>query len=172
MDSEPNPDRIVYRAAQREDGARMWRLVRDSEALELNTAYAYLVMCRDFGHTSVVAERDGRVIGFVMAYRPPRDPDVIFVWQIGVDAVARGQGVAGTLLRKLVALPGCHGVRYLETTVAPSNRASLELFSSFARRKRVAMTKAGGFAAAEFPEADEAHEPEDRYRIGPFAHME
>jgi L-2,4-diaminobutyric acid acetyltransferase len=160
-------DDVVIRAARTADGAEMWRIARDSGGLELNSCYAYLALCRDFGATCAIAEQHGRTIGFVLAYRPSAQPDAVFVWQIGVDAQMRGRGLASRLLRELVQLPGCRGVRYLETTVTPSNGASLALFSSFARSLRVPIERAGGFGAELFTHED--HEPEDRYRIGPFA---
>jgi L-2,4-diaminobutyric acid acetyltransferase len=157
---------LAIRAARQADGPEIWRLVRDSESLELNSCYAYLVLCRDFGHTSVVAELDGRVVGFVVGYCPPNDPEVVFVWQVGVDGAARGRGIAGKLLRALVALPGCKAVRFLETTVTPDNQPSLKLFSSFARGVDAAIERVGGFGEEDF--RYQPHEREDRYRIGPF----
>lgn len=156
---------LVIRPARTSDGPEMWRIVRDSGELERNSCYAYLTMCRDFGDSSAVAVERGRVIGFVLAYRPPREPSVVFVWQVGVDAAARGRGIAGRLLRAVVS-PGRKGVRFLETTVTPSNEPSLRLFFSFARRMKAPITKLDGFDADAF--RYETHEREDRYRIGPF----
>lgn len=156
----------VIRAATERDGATMWRLVRDCGVLELNTPYAYMVLCRDFGHTSVIAEIGGQPTGFVLGYRPPREPEVVFVWQIGVAPAGRGRGLGGKLLDALCQLPGCAGVRFLETTVTPSNEASLNLFTSFARDQSAPIERVGGFASEDFPQ--QPHEREDRYRIGPL----
>ena len=59
-------------------------------------------------------------------------------------------------------------MRYLETTVAPSNEASRKMFASFARRKGVVIDKINGFEPDEFPADGDAHEAEHRYRIGPL----
>lgn len=158
---------VSFRAARTEDGSAMWRIARDSGGLELNSCYAYLTMCRDFGATCAIAEENGRALGFVLGYRPPAHPEVVFVWQVGVDAEARGRGIAARLLSELVQLPGCRGVRFLETTVTPGNAASLALFSSFARKLGAPIERAVGFGAELFTHED--HEREDRYRIGPFA---
>ena len=45
------------------DGAALWRIARDSQKLDLNTPYAYLLWCRDFADTSVVAKVDGQPVG-------------------------------------------------------------------------------------------------------------
>ncbi len=51
----------------------MWRIARDSKTLDLNASYAYILWCRDFAATSVVATVDEQPAGFVTGYRPPSD---------------------------------------------------------------------------------------------------
>ncbi|RBL85135.1 diaminobutyrate acetyltransferase, partial [Streptomyces cavourensis] len=52
-----------------EDGAAIWRIARDSEVLDLNSSYSYLLWCRDFAATSAVARgEDGEPIAFVTGY--------------------------------------------------------------------------------------------------------
>lgn len=160
---------IELRNPSLEDGSRMWRLAHDSEQLESNSCYAYLLLSTHFANTSVVAEHEGRVVGFVAGYRPPTDPAVIFVWQIGVDAGMRGRGVASSLLRRFVTQPSTAGARYLEATVSPSNEASRRLFESFARRLGVPCEIVTRFRSRDFGET--AHEEEHLYRIGPLPHQ-
>ena len=88
------------------DGAAMWRIARDSQVLDVNTSYAYLLMARDFGAHSAVAEVGGEVVGYCMSYLRPQDPDTVFVWQIAVDASQRGRGLAGRLLDAVVDATG------------------------------------------------------------------
>lgn len=38
----------------------MWRIARDSQALDLNSSYSYLLWCRDFAGTSLVARGVGK----------------------------------------------------------------------------------------------------------------
>ncbi|CAO0837892.1 L-2,4-diaminobutyric acid acetyltransferase OS=Streptomyces microflavus OX=1919 GN=ectA_1 PE=3 SV=1 [Streptomyces microflavus] len=55
-----------------EDGAAIWRIARDSEVLDLNSSYSYLLWCRDFAATSAVARgEDGEPIAFVTGYIRP-----------------------------------------------------------------------------------------------------
>src|SRR5690625_98964 len=64
-DSEPlTESRITLRSPALSDGGHMWRLARDSGALDLNTSYAYLLFARDFADTCRVAVVDGEVVGF------------------------------------------------------------------------------------------------------------
>lgn len=151
------------------DGAALWRIARDSQKLDLNTPYAYLLWCRDFADTSVVAKVDGHAVGFVIAYRRPSAPDAALVWQVAVDASQRGRGLAGALLDELFTRLARQGVRYLETTVTPDNEASIRTFASFAKRWNAPMERTELFARADFPADGEPHEQEDLYRIGPLS---
>lgn len=156
----------TMRPATVEDGAAMWRVARDTGVLDLNSPYAYLMACAHFGDTCVVAEIDDRVVGFITGYRLPRRPEVVFVWQVGVDESARGRGVAGGMLDALVDLEACSGVTHMETTVTPSNAPSQALFRSFARRRGAEVTVQPFFGEDLFPGA--GHEAEELYRIGPL----
>ncbi|GAA3829419.1 MULTISPECIES: diaminobutyrate acetyltransferase [Amycolatopsis] len=150
------------------DGAALWRIARDSQKLDLNSPYAYLLWCRDFAETSVVARVDGDAVGFVIAYRRPTAPDTALVWQVAVDASQRGQGLAGALLDNLFTRLVADGVRHLETTITPDNKASIRLFTSFAERWGAELERTELFGSADFPDDGTRHEPEDLYRIGPL----
>ena len=130
--------------------------------LDVNSRYAYVLWCRDFSDTSTVARLDGEVVGFVTGYRRPSEPSTLFVWQVGVDAAARGRGVATAMLDGLVARVGC---TYLETTITADNTASAALFSAFAERHRAAVERAELFGRDVL---GDSHEPELLHRIGPL----
>ncbi|WP_085505439.1 diaminobutyrate acetyltransferase [Thalassobacillus devorans] len=153
--SEPNLD----------DGKAMWELV-DNSSLDQNSAYKYLMMSEFFSDTCVVAKEDDKLVGFVTAFIPPEHPDVVFVWQIGVDSSQRGKGVASKLLNELVAREACQDVHYLEATVTPSNEASQSLFRRLARDHDTECKVTERFTEEMFP-GDE-HEEELNFRIGPF----
>jgi len=156
----------VFRHPTVPDGLAIWRLVGEAGTLDLNSTYAYLMVCRDFADTCIVAEQAGRIAGFVMGYRPPLRPDTIFVWQIGVAPEARGCGLGSLVLDRLLESEGCSSVRFLETNVTPSNGASRALFAGLAQRLRTTIQELEGFASSLFPEP--SHEPERLLRIGPF----
>lgn len=157
---------ISFGSPRVRDGADIHRLVAGCAPLDLNSTYAYLLLCRDFADTCVRAERAGRTVGFVSAYRPPARGDVIFVWQVAVAGELRGQGLAGRMLRELLKRPGARGCRYLETTVSPSNGPSLKLFHRLARELGTPVDCQAMFEEADF--GDERHESETLIRIGPF----
>ncbi|NEW37476.1 diaminobutyrate acetyltransferase [Nocardia cyriacigeorgica] len=151
------------------DGARMWGIAKDSQVLDTNSSYAYLLWCRDFAATSVVAEVDDRVVGFVIGYLRPESPRTVFVWQVAVDHEQRGRGLGVAMLDRLVDnlidAEG-NGIDALETTVSPDNPASIAMFAALARRRDAEMTKNELFAPGDFPDS---HIAEDLYRIAPIA---
>ena len=99
----PSTDSTSFRQPTVADGTRLWEIARDSRVLDLNSSYSYVLWCRDFAPTSIVAaDEDGRAVGFVTGYIRPANPATLFVWQVAVDADQRGKGLAGKMLRRLV----------------------------------------------------------------------
>ncbi|RDH78082.1 diaminobutyrate acetyltransferase [Mycolicibacterium moriokaense] len=153
------------------DAIAMHRLVAETGVLDLNSTYTYLLMATDFAATSIVADRDGDLCGLITGYHPPTRPEVLFVWQVAVADVARGTGLASTMLDSLVRRVresrNGHPVT-VEATVAPGNSASRALFGGFARRHRVPMIEEPCFSA-EHLDVHLEHEDEPILRIGPIA---
>ncbi|MEU9705976.1 diaminobutyrate acetyltransferase [Streptomyces sp. NPDC047981] len=153
-----------------EDGADIWRIARDSRVLDLNSSYSYLLWCRDFAATSLVARAvdGGEPVAFVTGYLRPDRPGTLVVWQIAVDETHRGQGLAGVLLDALTARVRPDAV---ETTVTPDNTPSDRLFSAYAARHGLRLEREVLFDGDLFPDSVDgaaAHKPEVLYRIGPF----
>jgi len=151
-----------------EDGAAIWRIARDSEVLDLNSSYSYLLWCRDFAATSAVArDETGEAVAFVTGYLRPQNPGTLVIWQVAVDRDHRGSGLAGRLLDAVTSrVAGEQGLSSVETTITPDNTASDGLFTSYARRHAVLVEREVIFAGELFPEG--THLPEVLYRIGPF----
>jgi L-2,4-diaminobutyric acid acetyltransferase len=158
---------VVLSVPRVRDGAAIHRLVDACKPLDLNSTYAYLLLCAHYAETCVHAEQAGRTVGFISAYRPPQRGEVIFVWQVAVAEELRGHGVARAMLRELLSRPALRGCRYLETSVSPSNEPSRRVFHGFARELRAPVTERVLFAERDF--GDEHHECETLIRIGPFA---
>ena len=157
---EPStPTAVTLQVPSIADGSRIWEIARDSRELDLNSSYAYVMWCRDFHNTSIVALADGKVCGFVTGYIRPERPDTVVVWQVAVDAEQRGRRIAGQMLDGLLdrLTPG---VSRMETTISPDNAASIALFTGTANRRGLQITSEPLFAPADFPDS---HEPEDLY---------
>jgi L-2,4-diaminobutyric acid acetyltransferase len=144
-----------------EDGSQLWRIARDSKTLDLNSPYSYVLWCRDFAATSVVARSGGEIRGFVTGFDRPEEPGTLFVWQVAVEKDWRGRSLAGRMLGHLAD----RGHRYVEATVTPDNIASDRLFTAFARDRGAELRRAPLLSEDLFPGG---HEPEELYRIGPL----
>lgn len=156
------------RAPTAEDARDIVALVRSVPELDANSPYAYLLLCAHFGETGLVRREQGRLVAFVLGYRLPERPDTYFLWQIGVDPVARGRGLAGRLVLELLRRLEPRGVRHLEATVTPSNAASAALFRGVARRLGAPCEERPCFGRELFPPED-GHEEEVLFRIGPWS---
>lgn len=157
---------IQLRTPIEDDAAPIWQLVHDDGGLDINSPYAYLLVCTDHAETSLVAADATGVVGFVAAYRPPNRDDAVFVWQVGVARRARRRGLGRRMLHALIDQPGNRDVRFVTATVTPDNRASMGLFERLARDLRVPFECDERFAADLFPGDD--HDPEVEVAVGPF----
>ncbi|NUL44435.1 diaminobutyrate acetyltransferase [Cellulosimicrobium funkei] len=157
------PTAPVLRPPQTEDGAALWRMTKDSKVLDVNSSYYYLLWCRDFADTTVIAEIDGEPAGFVTGYLRPDAPTTLMVWQVAVTEAARGHGLASRMLDELVARTSAEA---LETTITDDNVASQRLFSSLAERFGADHQVTPLITAEMYPDG---HDTEFLHRISPLA---
>jgi len=151
----------------RRDGAALYELIAASPPLDLNSRYAYLLLCEHHAGTSVVARNGDTLVGAITAYAPPAQSDTLFIWQVAVAASMRGQGLATQMLEHLLQrCAGTQRLRWMETTISPSNTASHGLFSRFATQHQVACNITTLFEVDDFGAS--GHEKECLYRLGPW----
>jgi diaminobutyrate acetyltransferase len=162
---KPQDAQVSFRAPELADGASLWRIARDSKVLDLNSSYSYLLWCRDFAQTSVVATVDGEIGGFVTGYIRPDQPDTVMVWQVAVDAEHRGRRLARRMLDELADRLRERSICRMETTITADNEASIRLFASFAEGRGASLLREPVFPAELFPDG---HEAEELFRIGPW----
>lgn len=149
-----------------EDGKGIWQLIKNTKVLDLNSAYSYLLLCKYFSDTCVIAEVGGKIIGFISAFCPPTDPEVIFVWQVAVDEAFRRRRLGMTMLKHLLERETCSKIRFLEITVTPSNKAAEALYRKLAAELNTVCELYTCFPTRLFPGGQ--HEDELMLRIGPF----
>lgn len=157
--------RLEFRHPAVADGAHIWRIARDSGTLDCNAPYAYLLWCRDFAATSIVAVAEGEPAGFITGYVRPDRPDTLMVWQVAVAEAQRGQGVGARMLDALVDGLDDASVCRMETTVTLDNEASVGLFTAFARSRGCGIEREPLFRADQFPDG---HDTEVLFSIGPW----
>lgn len=158
------------RVPREEDGTAIWQLVKDTGILDLNSAYSYLMLCKYFSDTCIVAEdsrEDNKIVGFISAFCPPAKQDTIFVWQVAVSENLRGQGLGTGMLENLLAREACRGAHFLEITVTASNVPAQNLYRKLACNLGAACEVTECFPAGLFPGSN--HEAELMFLIGPFS---
>lgn len=131
----PRKTQPTLRKPVAEDGGAIWDLVRACKPLDENSMYCNLIQCDHFRDTCVVAELDGKVLGWVSAYVMPSAPDTLFVWQVAVSPDARGMGLGTKLLGHILDRDECEDVSRLQTTITRDNDASWSLFRRFSERR-------------------------------------
>jgi L-2,4-diaminobutyric acid acetyltransferase len=162
----PARDRVVFRRPVSADARAVWEMVRASDELDDNSEYYYMIWFRDFSRTSMVAELDGEVIGFLSGYRRPERPDTYFVWQ---EAVRPRHGIpflGVKLFDHAVEQELLTGARYVEATVSEANTPIVMVLKRFAKRWNADVDKSVLFSGADF---GDGHHEETLYRIGPVA---
>lgn len=156
--------RITVRQAVGTDARAMRQLAEDTGVLSVNSTYYYALMAKIFGATAMVAEEDGILCGYVTAFPPPDRADTVFVWQVGVAERCRGKGVGKQMLAALIR---ARAPRFVEATIAPSNKASINLFTAVARLCGADHQYQGPFFTED--ELGPGEEAEHLFRIGPLA---
>ncbi|HLU27527.1 MAG TPA: diaminobutyrate acetyltransferase [Glycomyces sp.] len=156
---------MTFETPHIDDGPRMWEIAASAGTLDVNSRYAYLLWCRDFADTTVVARDADRLAGFLTGYRRPQAPDTFFTWQVAVADDYRRRGLARRMLDHVVGTLRPQGVRFVEATVTPDNKASIRLFESFAEANDATMAVDVLFSEREL---GSGHEPERLHRIGPL----
>jgi L-2,4-diaminobutyric acid acetyltransferase len=165
--TETEQDNLVaLRKPESQDGAAVHDLIGQCGPLDENSLYCNLLQCTHFADTCVVAEMDGELVGFVAAYVPPRQPNVLFLWQIAVHDKARGKHLAARMLDEIIKREECDDVQFIETSVTPDNEAAWNMFRRFAFDRNI--------PTEEFILFDSRihfcgeHKDEHLLRMGPF----
>ena len=161
---------IELRTPTLSDGMEVFRLVERCPPLDANSSYCNFLQCGHFAQTSVAAEMNGELVGFISGYKKPEQQDTLFVWQVAIDERARGQGLASKMLLHILQRPNCQSVNHLETTITEDNKGSWALF------ERLAKTLTADLNSSIFLDKqkhfDGLHDSEALVRIGPFTNKQ
>ncbi|AXH15230.1 diaminobutyrate acetyltransferase [Malaciobacter mytili] len=143
----------------------IFKLVNRCKPLDINSEYLYLLQTTYFKDTCSVALMENKAIGFISGYLVPNKKDTLFIWQVAVDEIARGEGLAKKLLLEILQRDNLQEVEYIHTTISPSNIPSQKFFEKFASDLNTTIKKSILFDKDDF---NNGHEQEVLYEIGPF----
>ncbi|ACS34557.1 ribosomal protein S18-alanine N-acetyltransferase [Thermococcus gammatolerans] len=123
---------VTIRPARLFDISEIMRIERES----FREAYPrglFLVFLENNPETFLVAEYNGKVIGYVMAYlRPDLEGHIM---SIAVDERYRGNGIGSALLTEAINRLIARGARYIGLEVRVSNEKAIKLYERFGFRK-------------------------------------
>ncbi|OHV11930.1 diaminobutyrate acetyltransferase [Kushneria phosphatilytica] len=157
---------LFIRPPSTDDGWGIYELIKSCPPLDVNSAYAYLLLATQFRDRCAVATTtDGEIVGFVSGYVKTNAPDTYFLWQVAVGEKARGKGMARRLVEAVLKREHQADVRHLETTITPDNEASWGLFRRLAQRWQAPLNSREYFSEEQL---GGEHDPENLVRIGPF----
>lgn len=153
---------IKLRVPKKDDAKDIYNLVKDTNVLDVNSEYLYLLQTTHFKEYCCVATMDDVVVGFVSGYLIPDQEDTLFIWQVAVDDKARGNGLAGKMIVEIVQRESLKDVKTIHTTVSPSNSSSYRLFEKLSKQYGVSFESETMFEINDF---NNAHEDEVLYKI-------
>jgi ribosomal protein S18 acetylase RimI-like enzyme len=76
----------------------------------------------EFGETSVLAERDGRILGYLLGF--VSEDDTGYIHAVAVRSDARGEGLARVMYARFEELVRARGADGLKSITAPENDGS------------------------------------------------
>jgi L-2,4-diaminobutyric acid acetyltransferase len=130
----------------------------------LNSRYTYFLLAKDFSNTCLVAEHDGKIVGFSSGYMSPVRNDTFFSWEAVVHKDYRGNQLQKRMLLHQIWLTGA---KYFEGTVNPSNEASKKNFLGLAQMLGTSCEETVMFSEEDFE--NDGHEAEILFRVGPIS---
>lgn len=157
---------MLLREPNSEDGIEVFNLIAACPPLDPNSIYCNLLQCSHFATTSVVAQDQNTLVGFISGYRMPDSLDTLFIWQVAVSDKARGQGLASKMICNILNRETCGDVNYIETSITESNRPSWALFQSIASHYKAELNQTVLFDKHKHFAA--THDTEYLVRIGPL----
>ena len=157
---------ISIENSEKSDGEMIWNLIRETGGLDINSSYCYFMLGEYFSATCAKAidGDSGEILGFLSAFIKPCTSNCLFVWQVCVSSKAQGLGIAKRMINYI--LTSTPEIKFIETTIGPSNKASDALFRAIAKMHDARVSTSVFLDHNEFTLG--AHETELLYKIGPF----
>jgi L-2,4-diaminobutyric acid acetyltransferase len=150
-----------------QDGNEVHQLVARCKPLDENSVYCNLLQCDHFADSSIIAKKEGHVVGFVSGYVLPKQPTTLFVWQVAVDERQRGTGLASKMLNSLLERAELAGITHLETTITADNEGSWALFTRLASTLETTLSKRAYYTSEAHFKGE--HDTEWLVSVGPFS---
>ncbi|MBD3829991.1 MAG: diaminobutyrate acetyltransferase [Arcobacter sp.] len=157
---------FLLRKPDKNDSKEIFQLIKSVGTLDLNSQYLYLLQTTHFQNTCSVAIYNEKIVGFVSGYIIPDDKETLFIWQVAISNEVRGQNLAMKIILDIFNKNNTsNNIKYILSTVSPSNKASQRVFEKIANKLNTKIENKTLFSIDDF---FDAHEEEIQYLIGPI----
>lgn len=157
---------FLLRKPDKNDSKEIFQLIKSVGTLDLNSQYLYLLQTTHFQNTCSVAIYNKKIVGFVSGYIIPDDKETLFIWQVAISNEVRGQNLAMKIILDIFNKNNTsNNIKYILSTVSPSNKASQRVFEKIANKLNTKIENKTLFSIDDF---FDAHEEEIQYLIGPI----
>lgn len=126
----------TLRAPEGRDEAQMAALASGGPSKVMRRVHGSLAANRFAPETSVVAELDGELVGWALAYVLPFDRETLFIWKIEVSGDASRTGIAALMMGHLMRQDSCAKVTRVQTSIPSDDEGAWALFRRFASWQR------------------------------------
>lgn len=134
---------IAYRAARESDYPAIARALADwwtlpgfdtDAAKRERAALVPRLWLQHFAGTSLVAERDGALVGFLIGFLSVDRAAEAYIHFVGVSPAARGAGVGRALYERFFETSRAHGRTCVRCVTTPANSASIAFHTAMGFR--------------------------------------
>jgi GNAT superfamily N-acetyltransferase len=159
--TSPEPPAVRFRRPTEADHAPIVRLVDEWWGGRRISALLPRLWFQHFTNSSWIAEdEDGRLLGFLVGFISPDDPEVGYVHMIGTNPNRRRGGLGAALYERFFADIAGRGVRRVVAVTWPGNRVSVAFHRSMGFRPENGPRTQRLYGSPAFPDYD--GEGEDR----------
>ncbi len=129
----------VLRPPLSEDGTAVSSLARTADQEAIGDLLGELAAFDDYKEFSIIAELDGDLVGAMLAYVLPYDPETLFIWLVGVSEGEADKGLASLMLGQVMRRDVSADVTRVQTVITSNDECTWALFRRFARWQRSRM---------------------------------
>jgi L-2,4-diaminobutyric acid acetyltransferase len=146
------------------DGHEIWKLVKSSNTLDLNSEYCYFMLASIVSKQCAIVKekKNKKIVGFLSCIISPENMQNLFIWQICVAESAKKNGLAKQMVDYVVKNQK-KPIEYIHVTISANNEASLALFNSLAKGYKASIEREVFINSNQF---NGNHETEYLYKIG------
>lgn len=122
---------MVVREFTVDDAESVRTLANKCQPLLVNGVYVNLFLAKYFGNMCFILEDSGTAVGFITGLKSTTNPNIFFLWQLGLAPEYRGKKLSSRLIEAIVTAARNNGCKSVQLSISPGNEESFGTFQSF-----------------------------------------